>query len=331
MKQKVLITGASGFVGKHLVREAHKKGYTVHAAVRPSSQVEPIQDFVEDYKYLDYEDISAMQGLFKTEKYAYIIHAAALTTAKSEAAMHKVNVEYTLNLIEAAFYAGNTLERFVYVSSLAAVGPVLLEEPTITEDNALQPITMYGRSKKKSEEEINKKFSDKAITILRPTAVYGPYEKDIFILFQTMAKGLDPYIGKQKQVLSFVYVADLVEALLSACRPAKEALEIYNISDGNAYSRYAMADIYKMFFDKKLFRMHVPTFLVRQVAVIMQALYQKSKKTPVLYPERIRELTAQNWACDISRAKEKLGFSPKYNLEKGLSETLKWYKENNWL
>lgn len=331
MKQKVLITGASGFVGKHLVREAHKKGYIVHAAVRPSSQVELIQDFVEDYKYLDYGDVSAMKDLFKREQYTYIIHAAAMTTAKSEADMYKVNVEYTLNLIEAAFYKGNTLDRFVYVSSLAAVGPVSLEDPAITEDNPLCPITMYGRSKKKSEEEISRRFPHNAITILRPTAVYGPYEKDIFILFQTMAKGLDPYIGKQRQVLSFVYVTDLVEALLSACRPAEEALKIYNISDGNAYSRYAMADIYKMFFDKKLFRMHVPTFLVRQVAVIMQALYQKSEKTPVLYPERIRELTAQNWACDISRAKEELNFSPQYNLKKGLGETLEWYKENNWL
>lgn len=331
MKQKVLITGASGFVGKHLVREAHKKGYTVHAAVRPSSQVKLIENFVEEYKYLDYEDVSALQNLLTSEQYTYIIHAAAMTTAKSEEVMHKVNVEYTLNLIEAAFYEGSVLERFVYVSSLAAIGPVSLEESAIHENNALRPITMYGRSKQKSEEEIHRRFSEKPITILRPTAVYGPYEEDIFILFQTMTKGLDPYIGKKEQILSFVYVIDLVTALLSACRQEEQRLKVYNISDGNAYSRYAMADIYKMFFDKKLFRVHMPTFLVKQVAVIMQALYRNSQKTPVLYPERIRELTAQNWACDISLAKKELGFEPKYDLERGLTETLKWYKENNWL
>lgn len=331
MKQKVLITGASGFVGKHLVKEAQKKGFEVHAAVRKTSNLQPIEGYVDAFKYLDYEAPESLKELLRKEQYNYIIHAAALTTAKTEEQMQKVNVEFTLTLVEAAFESCPNLIRFVYVSSLAAIGPVKFADPSITEETPYYPITMYGRSKKISEEILYNKYKEYPISIIRPTAVYGPEERDIFMLFKTMKGGLDPYIGRKSQKLSFVYVADLVDALLSSCRPVDSGIKCYNITDGKVYLRYEMAEIYKGIFNKKLLRVHIPVGIVKVAAELMQILYRKSRKTPILYPERIQELTAESWACDITLAVEELGYKPKYDLGRGLKKTLEWYKENNWL
>lgn len=319
-------------MGSHLVEAAKQRDWEVHAAVRASSKIDDIKAFVDKFINPDFGDVEELQQHFLQEKYDYIIHAAALTKSKSEEEMLRVNVGMTQNLIQAAFSEGVGLKRFVYVSSLAAIGPVAYDAAeAIDEETDYRPLTVYGRSKRASELNIKARFADNPISVFRPTAVYGPREKDLFILFDTLNKGLDPYIGSNPQKLSFVYVKDLVDVLLLGCEAPQEGLEFYNISDGQVYSKYAMADIFRKTFKKKVLRLHLPYKLVSFVARISLMLYKNSSKTPVLYPERLGELTAENWSCDISKAKQKLGFNPQYNLEKGLTATLLWYRSNNWL
>lgn len=328
--KKILVTGASGFVGFHLVSAAYEAGYKVHAAVRQSSQITDIAPFVEKFVYPDFNQISSLAAIFASEKYDYVIHAAAMTKAKSEATIMNANVGVTERLLQAAFRSPNPPKRVVYVSSLAAIGPVRYLEGPITESTPYHPITMYGRSKQAAEKMIREKFSDMPISVIRPTAVYGPREKDLFILFNTMNKGVDAYVGRAPQKLSFVYVKDLVDVLLRACISPQGGLDVFNISDGRVYSRYEMAEIFKQTFRKKLIRVHVPYTVVKTVAQISQWLYSKSPKTPVIYPERLGELTAESWECDIRHAVEMLGYRPAYDLNRGLADSLRWYKRNNW-
>lgn len=330
MRKKILVTGASGFVGSHLVEAAAKADYEVHAAVRKSSVITAIEPYVAKFVYPDFQNEDELRLLFDLEQYDYVIHAAALTKAKSETEIHAVNVDVTERLLNAAFQSKNSLSRFVFVSSLAAIGPVAYHDAEIRDDAQYNPVTLYGRSKQAAEEMIKSKFSDKPISVIRPTAVYGPREKDLFILFSTMNKGLDAYIGKAPQKLSFVYVKDLVKVLLSACTADQQGLTFFNITDGQAYSRYAISEIFKTTFTKKLIRLHVPYGVAVGVAKLSQWLYRNSTKTPVIYPERLGELTAQNWSCDISRATTILHYHPKYDLASGLKESLLWYKYNNW-
>lgn len=330
MRKKILVTGASGFVGSHLVESAAAAGHEVHAAVRRSSNISSIEPFVHQFVYPDFEDMDQLRNLFETQKYDYIIHAAALTKAKSEKEINAVNVCITQRLLEAAFQSTMPPQRFVFVSSLAAIGPIAYNDGQLTDDAPYKPVTLYGRSKQAAEEMIKSKFPTKPITVIRPTAVYGPREKDLFILFDTMNKGLDAYIGRASQKLSFVYVKDLVAVLLNACTAPQEGLTFFNITDGHVYSRYAMADIFKKTFAKKLLRVHVPFGIVAGVAKISQWMYRNSAQTPVIYPERLGELTAQNWSCDISRAAYILHYKPKYDLANGLKESLLWYKQNKW-
>lgn len=332
MKKKVFVTGASGFVGSHLVEAAKKRGWQVHAAVRSSSKVDDIKAYVDKFVYPDFGNVDDLKHLFLTEQYDYIIHAAALTKSKSEAEMLRVNVGITQHLMQAAFDTDVHIARFVYVSSLAAIGPIGYDDiDEIKEDSSYRPLTTYGRSKKASEINIKDRFADKPISVFRPTAVYGPREKDLFILFDTLNKGLDPYIGSNPQKLSFVYVKDLVDALIAGCEVEQEGLQFYNISDGKVYSKYAMSDVFRSTFKKQAFRLHIPYKVVSFVARVSQMLYKNSTKTPVIYPERLGELTAENWSCSIEKAKDKLGYEPKYDLNSGLTETLLWYKNNNWL
>ena len=302
----------------------------VHAAVRKSSDVSEIRSFVDKFVYPDFTDIASLKALLDAENYTYVVHAAAMTRAKDEGDLEKVNVDYTKNLASACFSLKIPIKRFVFVSSLAAIGPVNYDAALIDESNPYHPVTAYGRSKRKAELAL-RDFEEYPVTILRPTAVYGPREKDIFILFKTMNGGMDAYVGRSPQKLSFIYVADLVQAILNACRFDQGGRQVYNLSDGQVYDRYEMAKYFKEFSQKKMIRMHIPLGIVKLVAQIFERLYRNSNTIPVLYPERLNELTAENWGCDISLAQRQIQYAPQYNLKDGLMEALVWYKENKWL
>lgn len=329
MKKRVLITGASGFVGYHLIAAALASDLEVYAAVRRSSNIAHLKEFDLQYSYLDFNDIASLKKDIEEKKYNYIIHASGITKAKTEREYNSVNAGHTENLALAAVTADFRPEKFVFVSSLAAIGP-LTDLSQVIEDGARgRPVTSYGASKLLAEQTLDKVKGLPLITI-RPTAVYGPREKDIFILLQTINRGLEPHIGKFKQQLSFIYVRDLAEIIVKALF-SPEVNKKYNISDGQVYDRYALADAVKAAMHKKTIKFHLPVFLVSALAAFMERIYKNAAVAPALNKEKMNELTAVNWACNISGAREELGFQPAYDLKDGLVETIAWYKKNKWL
>lgn len=346
MKDKVFITGASGFIGYHLVKTALEAGMEVHAAVRPTSDLaflkklksntgKPGTDEAgsEDLVLVntDFGSKESLKELLEKGGYTYIIHAAGVTKAKTAEAYNLVNADYSLNLAIAAMSADIPLRRFVFLSSLAAIGPLAYaEEQPITEATLPIPVTEYGKSKLLAETYL-RDVSGLPLTIIRPTAVYGPGEKDLFVLFKTLNSGLDAYIGKRPQRLSFVYVKDLVAATMAAMVRDQEEITVYNISDGQSYDRYALADRFREISGKNVFRAHLPMVLVEMTAGFLDFIYSFSSVTPVLNREKLKELTASNWICSIDAARTNLQYQPQYDLRQGLTETLTWYKENKWL
>ncbi len=329
MSKKVLITGASGFVGYHLIAKAIENGLEVYAAVRPNSIISQLKNLPVNYVNLNFSSVNDLKAELEDKQYAYIIHAAGTTKAKTLQEYNKVNAEYSRNLALAASLINYKLEKFIFVSSLAAIGPITDFNASIYDDTIAQPVTFYGMSKKLAEEYLNNIENLPLITV-RPTAVYGPREKDIFILFKTINQGLEPYIGSFNQHLSFIYVKDLAEIIIRFLTSNIEH-KTYNISDGLSYNRYALAEGLKKALNKKTLKIHIPLLIIKGLASVMDAIYANSAKTPTLNKEKIKELTAPNWTCSIENLKKDLQFVPQYNLEKGLNETVKWYKENNWL
>jgi nucleoside-diphosphate-sugar epimerase len=328
-KKRVLITGASGFVGYHLIEAALASGLEVFAALRPSSDKDHLKGFDIQYTNLDYSSVPALKEELEQKQYTYIIHAAGTTKAKTKAEYDLVNAEYTRNLAGAASTANIPLEKFVFLSSLAALGPLKDLSQEINDHSSPNPVTNYGASKMLAEQYLLD-FPQLPLITIRPTAVYGPREKDLFILFKSINSGLEPHIGSFVQQLSFVYVKDLTKVAIAALSSPLVQKQ-YNISDGGIYDRYALATFTKKALHKRTFKFHLPVALVALMASFMDFIYANRKATPTLNKEKMAELTAINWACSIEAAKRDLGYQPEFNLEKGIIQTVKWYKLNNWL
>ena len=330
MKEKVLITGASGFIGFHLIEAALSKRLDVYAAVRPGSDISHLKEYDIGFCELDYTNVKILSKQLAAIGCHYIIHAAGATRAGSQQMYDTVNASYAFNLASAALEGlGSQLRQFVFVSSLAAAGPLNSRNALITEDVTPAPVTAYGRSKLLGEQKL-KALPSLPLVVLRPTAVYGPRERDIFIMLRSIQRGIEPYIGRVEQQLSFVYVKDLVAAAMNSlfCNGSHRT---FHISDGGSYDQYELANVSKQILNRKTLRLHLPYAMIKGIAVAMEKWYGWRGKTPVLNREKLHELTAINWQCSIEEAKTHLDYRPQYSLKQGLWETLQWYRLNKWL
>lgn len=329
MKKRVLITGASGFIGYHLILAALQADLEVYAAVRKNSNVQHLKNLNIRYTNLDYSSVDRLEDDIKNNAYNFIIHASGTTKAKTQAEYNNINAQYTLNLGQATRTSGVPVEKFIFLSSLAALGPARILGEQLQDNSTANPVTSYGASKLLAEQYLAN-IPELPLIVVRPTAVYGPREKDLFILFKTINKGFEPHIGSFQQQLSFIYVTDLAQIVLRALQ-SPHVGKSYNVSDGNIYSRYALAEGVKKALNKKTLKVHLPVTAVSTLAATMDLLYSGSKTTPALNREKMQELTAINWACNIEKLKQDMNYCPQYNLEKGIMETVNWYKNNHWL
>jgi len=329
MKKRVLITGATGFVGYHLIKSALANDLEVYANVRQSATAAHLKDFPINYVDLDLSSIYLLKENIEEKRYDYIVHAAAVTKAKKLDDYNQVNAIYTRNLALAASKSVHSIKKFVFISSLAALGPLNRKNEKLTDKGASNPVTNYGISKALAETYLAQ-IPNLPLITFRPTAVYGPREKDIFILIKTIKAGLELYIGKQEQELSFVYATDLADIIIKALS-SDVVGKSYNISDGAVYSRSALATHVRKALNKKTLTVNVPVQMIKSIAWSMERLYGVFNKIPALNVDKIKELTALNWGCDIKNIQNDFGFVPQFGLEQGLDETINWYRKNNWL
>ena len=327
MSESVLITGASGFLGYHLIMAALEKKLDVFAAVRTKSKIEHLKGLPVKFVSLNYENVDELSKVLADNAINYIIHAAGVTKAVKQQEYDYVNAGYSVNLAKAVDAEGNYFKKMIFISSLAAVGPLADDVNVINEQTSPMPVTAYGRSKLLAEKELT--AAKIPLTILRPTAIYGPGDKDIFIIIKTINRGFDPYMGKFLQQLSFVHARDVADVAVQALFANKTG--IYNISDGNNYSRYQFADIARKILKKNPIRVHIPLPLIKVLAYFLETTNGLVNKPAVINRERLHELAAKNWLCDISKAKAELNFNPKFNLENGLKDSIQWYKDNKLL
>ena len=211
---KVLVTGASGFLGSHIAEQLSREGHTVRALVRKSSK----RDFLErlgnvEFAYGGVEDVAAVAEAVKGVD--AIIHSAGLVKARNAAEFRKTNVEGTRNLIEAAKKNAPKLQRFVFVSSLAAVGPSHDGRP-VEGTAGTNPVTHYGRSKREAEDVVLAARGELPVVVLRPGAIYGPRDNEIFAFFQSVHRGVLPTVGKGDSTISMIYGADCAAACIKA-------------------------------------------------------------------------------------------------------------------
>ncbi len=329
--KKILITGASGFVGSHLVEEALGRNLEVYAGVRKTSSRQYLQDGRIHFFEMDFSDMDDLKIKLSENNFDYIIHNAGIVSAPRLEDYFTVNYEYLKNLIEALNSNSINLEKFIYISSLASYGPASSSDLSdfLKEEDQPRPINTYGKSKLKSEQFIASQ-NNLPYIIIRPTAIYGPREKEIFTFFKLINKNIEGYIGNKKQHLTFIYIKDLTKTILDATL-SRFREKAYFISDGKYYPQTDLGKYAKQFLDKKTFRLHVPVSLVKSIAWLLEQPAKLTRNYPALNLEKVHILESMNWKCDLTALKEDLNFRPQYDLERGLEETLKWYRENGWL
>ncbi|MDR0714364.1 MAG: NAD(P)-dependent oxidoreductase [Bacteroidales bacterium] len=327
---KILVTGATGFIGSFIAAEGIRRQYEVFAGVRATSNLQYLPENVATVTLSLNDKERLKQELTALGRFDYIIHNAGVTKCRKKTDFEEVNCGYTRNFVEALIESGTVPDKFLYVSSAAAFGPgdpKSLEPVRLTDTP--RPDTLYGQSKLKAEEFIRSQL-DFPYLIIRPTGVYGPREKDYFVFLQTVNRRLEPAMGLKKQYLTFIYVTDLAEAMFLALE-SPYTRKAWFATDGNVYDNREYAAIVKKHLCRKTVYLPVPLFLVKAVSWTLDTVGGWWGCTPTLNKDKYKILRAVNWKCDAEPLQRELGFAARYNLDKGIEECVQWYKKEKWL
>ena len=332
-KMKILITGASGFIGSFIVEEALRRGFETWAAMRKSSSKAYLQDERIHFIELNLNSKEQLVEQLKGKDFDYVVHAAGVTKCLNKADFHRINTEGTKNLAEALLEVKMPLKRFVFVSSLSVFGAIKEKMPydEIRESDTPQPNTAYGRSKLAAEQYLDSVGSRLPYIILRPTGVYGPREKDYFIMAKSIKQHSDFAVGYQRQDITFVYVTDVVQAIFLALEKGENGRK-YFLSDGEVYQSTTFSDLIHEELGRPWWiRITAPVWVLRIVTFFGEYVGRITGKVTALNNDKYNILKQRNWRCDISPARKELGYDPKVQLAEGVKTTIKWYKDNKWL
>lgn len=328
----ILITGATGFIGGFIVDEALNRGMQVWVAVRPTSSRKYLTDPRIQFLELNLGNKEQMKERMGNLKFDYVVHAAGATKCLHAEDFFRSNTDGTKNLVQALIELQMPLKRFVFVSSLSVYGPVAEEQPyrEICLNDKPQPNTAYGRSKLAAEQYIES-LSSLPYVILQPTGVYGPRERDYFMMAKSIKSHTDFSVGYKPQDLTFVYVLDVVQAIFLALDCQKTGGK-YMLSDGEVYSSRTFSDLIHRELGKPwLLRIKAPIWLLRIITFCGEYIGRMTGKISALNNDKYNIMKQRNWRCDINPAIKDLGYKPKYQLDEGVRLTIKWYKENGWL
>lgn len=328
----ILITGATGFIGGFIVDEALSRGMQVWVAVRPTSSRKYLSDPRIQFLELNLSDKEQMKRQMDGLRFDYVVHAAGATKCLHAEDFFRSNTEGTKNLVQALMEQQMPLKRFVFVSSLSVYGPVAEQQPyrEICGNDTPQPNTAYGRSKLAAEQYIES-IEGLPYVILQPTGVYGPRERDYFMMAKSIKSHTDFSVGYKPQDLTFVYVLDVVQAIFLALDCQKTGGK-YMLSDGEVYSSRTFSDlIHRELGHPWLLRIKAPIWLLRIITFCGEYIGRMTGKISALNNDKYNIMKQRNWRCDIKPAMSDLGYKPKYQLNEGVRLTIKWYKENNWL
>lgn len=323
---KAFITGGTGFIGSHLVDTLikHKDYSEIRCLVRNNEKWLKNKDYLKVSGDLD--DLSVLKKAVKDVD--VIFHLAGLVKAPTYQEFEHANVDATENLMRIAEKQG--VKKIVVLSSLAAAGPS--QGKPVTEDDPMNPISMYGKSKKQMEEMIHEIASEKSsITILRPPAVYGPREEQIYTFFKAASKRVCPIIGNgEHPQISLVYVADVVQGILKGAEQKESGIHTYYITGKEIHTWNEIRGTTTKVLGKKSIPIYIKPKFVKKIAGFIEKTASFFGTYPVINKEKANEMILE-WTCSSEKAQQELDYKPKYTLAEGIARTIHWYQMHHWL
>ncbi|MCX7797436.1 MAG: NAD(P)-dependent oxidoreductase [Melioribacter sp.] len=330
MESKIIsvVTGASGFVGSHLVDYLLSKNHYVKCILRETSSLRWLKNKPVEICYT---------GLFNKEKLKivltdadYVFHVAGVVKSKTIEGYFTGNVDTTKNILDSLCEINTKLKRVLIVSSQTACGPSLDGIPC-TEETLEHPITTYGKSKL-AEEKLAKSYMNKLpITIVRLPAVYGERDTEIYQIFKTYKMGIMPIVGFDDKKLNLSYVYDVVNGIYLAATSENSIGKLYFIASEQIYTWIDISKTIERAFGKKALIIRIPHLLVYTVAAFAELFAMFSSNAATFNLEKAKDFVQKNWICDVSKAKVELGYRQTVSLEEGLKRTINWYREMKWL
>lgn len=332
MKKSILIIGAGGFIGGFIAKAALDRGYDTWVGVRQSTSRRYLTDERLKFVVLDYDDCDAMASALKASapesgKWDYMIWNLGATKCANFADFNRINYQYVRDFVLMIQRENLVPERFLFMSSLSALGAAdeigytPLDSKTIPNPN-----TRYGLSKIKAETFFDTQV-DFPWIIFRPTGVYGPHEQDYLMMIKSIDAHWDFGVGYRKQMLTFIYVDDLVEAMFDALA-AGVVHKKYIISEPRAYTQAEFRRIVANALGRKFV---IPVKLPLWTAYIASFVAEKwgvaRMKPSTLNRDKFKIMRQRNWNCDVSDAVNDFGFKARYSLQRGIEETVKAYLE----
>lgn len=325
---KILVTGASGFIGSHMVDHALSMGYETWAAVRPTSNLSNLKDSDVQCVTLEFDDAALLKQRLREHRDSYgawdvVIHCAGATKCLHKNEFDSINYEGTRMFVDTLMHLDMIPNQFIFISTLGIYGPLHEQEPhrSFVETDAPCPNTLYGKSKLKAEWYV-RGVGALPYVIFRPTGVYGPRDNDYQILTRSIRSHIDLSLGLRPQQITFVYIKDLVQAVFLAIEKGVSH-RCYLITDGNTYSSSDFTDAVRAALGNP-FTLHisVPLWMGRIAASILDICGHVLGHPFTFNSDKFRILAQRNWKCDISPLIDELGYRPHYNLVDGMAETL---------
>jgi len=325
---EALVTGANGFVGSHVCEALISAGYSVRALVRKTSDLTNLKGMPVKFVYGDLRDPVTLPDAVKGVD--CIINNAGLIKTNDPDEFDNVNSKGTENILKSSAEHNQSLSRFVQISSTAACGPSPNSTP-ITEDHPPAPLTRYGRSKLAAE-KVALSYKDRfPVTILRPSAVYGPRDKEMLTFFKSVNRGVKPAFGCSQNYINFTYVKDLAMAVVKAIESKYLSGNIFFVVERKSYCYSDAGDIIAELLGRRALNLYLPEQLIALAGYISEKIAKLKNEPSIFTHEKAKEISQKFWLFDSGKAERELGFVAPTDFRTGAAETIAWYKERGWL
>ncbi len=333
MEKRVLIIGAGGFIGGYIAAESLRRGYETWVAVRESTSRRYLKDDRLHFIVLDYDNptalASALTGaLPQGEKWDWIVYNLGATKCTNFADFNRINFAYLRTFVEVLRATGLIPERFLYMSSLSALGPGDEKGYTPMSGNMIPaPNTRYGLSKIKAETYLET-CADLPWTIFRPTGVYGPTPNDYMMMLECIDSHFDFGVGMRRQLLTFIEVSDLARAVFDALASEATVRRKYIISEDRAYTQKEFRGIVAREMGKRfVIPVRLPLWTAYVASVVAEKYGVARMQASTLNRDKFKIMKQRNWACDISDAQRDFGFNPRVSLAEGMKRAVEGYRK----
>lgn len=322
-----LLTGASGFVGRHVARRLLENGYRLRVIVRQPAKFRDVFPAAADTEIVPGDLLDPRTLAAGLAGATHVFHVAGLTKTLDYRQFYEVNARAADMLYSAVRERGQPLSRIVHVSSLAAMGPSPTPDPP-EEFTDPRPITHYGKSKLLGEQKAWEIARDYPVTIIRPPAVFGPGDQDVLHFFKTVARGILPIVGSDDKRVSLAYVEDLAEGIVRAAESPNTAGKAYFLCYPDSYRWSELGRLTASLLGKKTRRIRIPGVVVFLVAALVEGVSVMSRRPIILNREKAREMKCRYWVCSPAAAIRDFGFAPAGDISSALRKTLAWHRQN---